>query len=70
MMAKSVKSSDASLDATENANQDGKQVTAVDVSDERIAERAYQLWEQGGRQEGTAELDWNRAEDELSGESA
>lgn len=33
---------------------------------ERIAERAYARWERGGRHPGMAEVDWKRAEEELS----
>jgi hypothetical protein len=36
---------------------------------ERIAAHAYDLWELGGRQNGTAESDWLRAEEELIGPS-
>jgi hypothetical protein len=35
---------------------------------EQIEERAYQLWEQRGRPQGSPEVDWERAERELSGE--
>jgi len=31
----------------------------------RIAKRAYELYEQGGRQDGRAVQDWNRAEEEI-----
>lgn len=36
---------------------------------EQIAQRAYQRWEEGGCQPGMAELDWIRAEEELTGAS-
>ena len=32
---------------------------------EEIAEHARRLWESRGRPEGTAEIDWRRAEEEL-----
>lgn len=32
---------------------------------EKIAELAYRFWEENGRQEGTAQLDWIRAEEEF-----
>jgi hypothetical protein len=35
--------------------------------DRRIRERAYELWVAGGRQEGGAEQDWERAEREIAG---
>lgn len=34
--------------------------------DQRVRERAYQLWEQGGRQSGTGDAHWFAAERELS----
>jgi hypothetical protein len=33
----------------------------------RIRQRAYELWEQGGRREGTADEDWRLAEEEILG---
>lgn len=38
-------------------------------SHEEIARRAYQRWEAGGCQPGMAELDWIRAEEDLTGAS-
>ncbi|MBE7157990.1 MAG: DUF2934 domain-containing protein [Rhodospirillales bacterium] len=38
-------------------------------SHEEIAQRAYERWEQGGRQPGMDALDWLRAEEELTGAS-
>ncbi len=35
---------------------------------ERIRARAYELWEQRGRQNGNPEEDWARAEHEIVGE--
>jgi hypothetical protein len=32
----------------------------------RIREKAYHLWIAGGRREGTADADWQRAHDELT----
>ena len=34
---------------------------------EQIQERAFYLWEQRGRPEGSPEVDWERAERELLG---
>ncbi len=39
-------------------------------SDEMIRQRAYELWEQRGRQHGRDADDWYRAESELRGKSA
>ena len=33
---------------------------------EQISVRAYALWEEGGRQDGSPALDWENAEKELS----
>lgn len=38
--------------------------------EERIRRRAYQLWEDGGRQEGGAEEHWHRAAQDLDREDA
>ena len=35
--------------------------------DERVRQRAYQLWEQEGRPEGQAEHHWRQAEAEVAG---
>ena len=40
------------------------------MTHEEIEERAYYLWEQRGRPEGSPEVDWERAERELRGERA
>lgn len=42
---------------------------AAKVSDEQIRERAYQLYLERGRQHGSHEDDWYRAESELRGHS-
>ena len=39
-------------------------------SDEQIRQRAYELWEQRGRQHGKDADDWFRAESEFRGKSA
>ena len=36
--------------------------------EERIRERAYQIWEREGRQEGSHDAHWQRAERELDEE--
>jgi hypothetical protein len=38
--------------------------------EESIREKAYRLWEDGGRQEGRAEEDWHRAAQDLDREDA
>ena len=35
------------------------------VSPDRIARRAYEIWERSGRPEGQAEHHWSQAEEEL-----
>ena len=35
---------------------------------EQIQERAYYLWEQRGRPNGSPEVDWDRAKQEIEGE--
>ena len=42
----------------------------VAATHEQIELRAYYLWEQRGRPEGSPEVDWERAERELRGERA
>lgn len=37
---------------------------------EEVRRRAYELWEQRGREHGMAEDDWYRAENEVRGKSA
>ncbi|HEU5403276.1 MAG TPA: DUF2934 domain-containing protein [Terriglobales bacterium] len=41
-----------------------------DGSDEQVRRRAYEIWEQRGRQHGKDADDWYRAESELRGKSA
>jgi hypothetical protein len=38
------------------------------MTHDEIEERAYYLWEQRGRPDGSPEVDWERAEEELRGE--
>ncbi len=40
------------------------------VGDEEIRRRAYEIWEQRGRQHGKDADDWYRAESEIRGKSA
>ena len=42
---------------------------AADTS-ERVAARAYTIWEQGGREDGHALAHWVRAEQEIAAEDA
>lgn len=37
--------------------------------DRKIRERAYELWEQGGRQDGSSEAHWHQAVTEFAGGS-
>jgi hypothetical protein len=43
--------------------------TAAELSPQ-IAQRAYQLYEEGGRQDGTAVKNWEKAESEIRMDSA
>jgi hypothetical protein len=38
--------------------------------EERIRRRAYQIWEEGGRQHGQSDQDWSRAAEDLDREDA
>lgn len=38
----------------------------MDDMKDRIAERAYEIWERNGRQENSAEADWLAAEREIT----
>src|SRR5262245_9867947 len=42
----------------------------VEIPREKIAARAYEIWDRNGRPEGTAERDWLQAEAELRTEVA
>lgn len=50
-------------DSVSSDEQDGAEVPTHD----QIAARAYSLWEKGGRKQGTAAQDWEKAEQELTG---
>lgn len=54
-----------SSDGSNEANLQPLETT--DAEREAISRRAYGIWEEGGRQEGSAESDWRQAEQELSG---
>lgn len=43
---------------------------AINIGDEVIRRRAYEIWEQRGRQHGKDADDWYRAESEVRGKSA
>ena len=52
----------------------GRQVTSptrsasgspAGISEDRIARRAYEIWERSGRPEGQSEQHWQQAEEEL-----
>lgn len=57
------------LQATPSGNNNGG-IHAVSMSDEEIRRRAYEIWEQRGRQHGRDADDWFRAESEIRGKSA
>jgi hypothetical protein len=44
-----------------------KEVTTVSASHDDIEGRAYQLWQDRGCPQGSPEVDWEQAEQELSG---
>ena len=44
-----------------------KEVTIVSATHEDIERRAYQLWQDRGCPSGSPEVDWEQAEQELSG---
>lgn len=44
--------------------------TFMAPTSEEVRRRAYELWEQRGREHGKAEDDWYRAENEVRGKSA
>lgn len=46
----------------------GKQ--AINIGEEDVRRRAYEIWEQRGRQHGKDADDWFRAESEIRGKSA
>lgn len=48
--------------AASTAGESGKPIELPDGMWERIARKAYELWEQRGRQEGNALRDWLDAE--------
>jgi len=52
--------------SAKTAPENGTQIPVEDM----IRVRAYQLWEQRGRQDGSAEQDWLLAEAEVRGRSA
>lgn len=49
-------------------NNGGKQ--AINIVDDDVRRRAYEIWEQRGRQHGKDADDWFRAESEIRGKSA
>ena len=59
----------AMADSDRAAKPDGPAV-AGGSSTERIRDLAYRFWEERGRPEGSPELDWYRAEQELQGISS
>jgi hypothetical protein len=55
----------ATMTAAETLSAESEALTAtpaLEPTQEEIARLAYQLWEDGGCQDGTAESDWARAE--------
>jgi hypothetical protein len=57
--------SDPRTQPTPTRNEGAPTMTATR---EQIQERAYFLWEQRGRPNGSPEVDWDRAKQELEGE--
>lgn len=54
--------------ASGNGNQQNDNSNTM--SAEEVRRRAYELWEQRGREDGKHEDDWYRAENEIRGKSA
>ncbi len=44
----------------------GQRGSSADL-EQRIRQRAYELWQQGGRRDGRADEDWRLAEEEILG---
>ena len=61
--------SPAAAPASSGITQGQESDASPSISEERIRARAYLFWEQRGCPVGEAELDWLRAEQELSGSS-
>ncbi len=56
------------LQSVPAGNNGGKQ--AINIADDEVRRRAYEIWEQRGRQHGKDADDWFRAESEIRGKSA
>jgi len=58
------------MDTLEQVSPDNlvQQLTSTPVPEQAIRERAYELYERRGRQDGLAEEDWLQAELELGAE--
>jgi|SRR5579872_1362915 len=50
------------------AESGAQEFASLDINEEMIRQRAYELWEQRGRLDGFQEEDWRRAEAELRGD--
>lgn len=48
--------------------EDTIQFVTGEITDEAIAQRAYEIWQRRGRPEGTSEEDWQTAQAELAAE--
>jgi len=57
------------LQATAMGSNGGRN-QAINIGDEEVRRRAYEIWEQRGRQHGKDADDWFRAESEVRGKSA
>ena len=55
---------------TEEAHRSHKENGAVGVNHENIAALAHSLWESRGAPDGSPELDWNQASQQLRGTSS
>ncbi len=67
-MAKSIKQSKAKgLGKAASDWEDGPVERKPVPIHDLVAERAYGIWETEGRQDGMAERNWSRAEQELTG---
>ena len=57
------------IEAIQPNRLEGRSVDNTEPSNEEISQRAFQLWEERGRPEGSQDEDWFRAENELRHQS-
>jgi hypothetical protein len=66
-----VTGSEQTLEVASSGNNGGSRANqAINIGDEMIRRRAYEIWEQRGCQHGKDADDWYRAESEIRSKSA